>query len=215
MTMSMFYDPHLKNHGLPYNPFKAIVVPRPIGWITTLDGKGRVNLAPYSYFNAFSDDPPIVGFSSTGYKDSVTNVAETGEFVCNMASLDFFENVSLTSAPLAHGEDEMVHAGLEPAPSRLVKPPRVAGIAAALECKRLSITELKDMDGKGVNSFLVLGQVIGVYIDDRFIKDGRLDTLSIKPLSRLGYQDYAAVERIFSLARPAGAGDIKKIADPR
>ncbi|MBY0612063.1 MAG: flavin reductase family protein [Beijerinckiaceae bacterium] len=208
----MFYDPALKNHGLPYNPFKAIVAPRPIGWVSTLDAEGRVNLAPYSYFNAFSDEPPIVGFSSTGYKDSVSNVAATGEFVCNMASLELFEKMSMTSAPLPHGVSEMGHAGLEPAPSRVVKPPRVAGIATAMECRLLSITELKNLEGETVNSFLVLGQVISVYIDDRFIKDGRLDTLAIKPLARLGYQDYAAVERIFSLARPAGAGDIKKVA---
>ena len=208
----MFYDPHLKDHGLPYNPFKAIVAPRPIGWISTLDAEGRVNLAPYSYFNAFSDEPPIVGFSSTGYKDSVSNVAATGEFVCNMASLEMFEKMSMTSAPLPHGTSEMGYAGLEPAPSRVVKPPRIAGIATAMECRVLSITELKNLQGEGVNSFLVLGQVVGVYIDDRFIKDGRLDTLAIKPLARLGYQDYAAVERVFSLARPAGAGDIKTVA---
>ena len=208
----MFYDPKLKNHGLPFNPFKAIVVPRPIGWVSTLDAEGKVNLAPYSYFNAFSDEPPIVGFSSTGYKDSVSNVAETGEFVCNMASFDLFEQMSKTSAPLPHGESEFVHAGLEQTPSLVVKPPRIAGIATAMECKLLSITELQDLNGKKAGSFLVLGQVVSVYIDDRFIKDGRLDTLAIRPLARLGYQDYAAVERIFSLARPAGAGDIKKVA---
>ena len=208
----MFYDPKLKNHGLPFNPFKAIVVPRPIGWVSTLDAQGRVNLAPYSYFNAFSDEPPIVGFSSTGYKDSVSNVAETGEFVCNMASFDLFEQMSKTSAPLPHGESELLYAGLEQTPSLVVKPPRIAGIATAMECKLLSITELQDLDGQKAGSFLVLGQVVSVYIDDRFIKDGRLDTLAIRPLARLGYQDYAAVERIFSLARPAGAGDIKKVA---
>ena len=207
----MFYDPKLRNHGLPYNPFKAIVVPRPIGWISSLDRQGRVNLAPYSYFNAFSDEPPIVGFSSTGYKDSVANVAETGEFVCNMATRELLEKVSLTSAPLPHGESEMGHAGLEAAPSERVKPPRIAGIATALECKLLKIEEFVDLDGNKAGSFLVTGQVVGVYIDDRYLKDGRLDTTAIKPLARLGYQDYAAIEAVFSLARPKGGGDIRPV----
>ena len=207
----MFYDPKLRDHGLPFNPFKAIVVPRPIGWISTLDEQGRVNLAPYSYFNAFSDEPPIVGFSSTGFKDSVSNVAKTGEFVCNMATRALLEQVSLTSAPLPPGTSEMSHAGLEAAPSMRVKPPRIAGVATALECKLLRIEELLDLDGNKAGSFLVTGQVVGVYIDDRFLKDGRLDTVAIKPLARLGYQDYAAIESVFSLARPAGAGDIKPV----
>ncbi len=207
----MHYDPALRNHGLPFNPFKAIVAPRPIGWISSLDLAGRVNLAPYSYFNAFSDEPPIIGFGSSGYKDSISNIAATGEFVCNMASFDLFEKMSLTSAPLPPGESEMGHAGLDPATSTRVKPPRIAGVATALECKLLRIEELSDLDGRKTGSYLVLGQVISVYIDDRFLKDGKLDTAAIKPLARLGYQDYAAIDRVFSLARPSGAGDIQKL----
>jgi len=203
----MFYDPALNDHGLPFNPFKAIVVPRPIGWVSSLDREGRVNLAPYSFFNAFSDKPPIVGFSSLGFKDSVANVAETGEFVCNMATKALLEQVSLTSAPLPRGESEMGHAALEAAPSVKVKPPRIRNVATALECRLLEIKELKDLDGQGTNSFLVLGQVVGVYIDERYIRDRRLETAAIQPLARLGYQDYAAVETVFTLARPKGAGD--------
>ncbi len=206
----MHFDPHLNDHGLPYNPFKAIVAPRPIGWISSLNPQGVVNLAPYSFFNALSDKPPIVAFCSNSHKDSLKNIEATREFVCNMVGIEFFEQMSLTSAPLPYGEDEMAHAGLKPAASRVVKPPRVEGIAAALECKLLSIQQLHDLDGTVCQSWLVMGQVVSVYIDDRYIKDGRLDTLAIKPLARLGYQDYAAVERVFSMARPEGGGDLKK-----
>ncbi len=198
----MQYDPALNNHGLPHNPFKAIVSPRPIGWISSLSAEGIINLAPYSFFNAFTDKPPIIGFSSNGYKDSVKNITAMGEFVCNMVGLAMFEKMSLTSAPLPHGVSEMDYAGLESVHSHVVRPPRVAGVPAALECKLLSIQELHDLDGQGVKSWLVLGQVVSIYIDDSCIKDGILDSLAIKPLARLGYQDYAAVERIFSLARP-------------
>jgi flavin reductase (DIM6/NTAB) family NADH-FMN oxidoreductase RutF len=206
----MFFDPKLNNHGLPYNPFKAIVTPRPIGWISSISAEGLVNLAPYSFFNAFCDTPPIIGFGSSGHKDSVSNIEATGEFVCNMASLDLFEQVSLTSAPLPHGVDEMKYAGLGSAASNVVKPPRVREAATALECKLLSVTRLVDLDGRPTESYLVLGQVVSIFIDDRFIRNGRLDLMAIKPLSRLGYQDYAAVERIFSLQRPAGGGDLKR-----
>ncbi len=199
----MQFDPALNNHGLTYNPFKAIVSPRPIGWISTVSPEGIINLAPYSFFNAFTDKPPIVGFSSNGYKDSVKNIEATGEFVCNMVGLNMVEKMSLTSAPLPYGVSEMDYAGLESVNSHVVRPSRVAGVPAALECRLLSIQELHNLDGQGVESWLVLGQVVSIYIDDAYIKDGILDTLAIKPLARLGYQDYAAVERVFSLARPS------------
>jgi flavin reductase (DIM6/NTAB) family NADH-FMN oxidoreductase RutF len=204
----MFYETARNDHGLPHNPFKAIVAPRPIGWISSLDADGRVNLAPYSYFNAVAGAPPMVMFSSDGIKDSVSNIEATGEFVCNLVAFEFFERMSLTSAPLPPGEDEMAHAGLEAEPSRLVRPPRVKGVPAALECRKTQVVRLVDIDGKPVHNHVVVGQVIGVYIDDRFIREGRFDTGLARPVSRLGYQDYSAVERVFSLARPAGGGDV-------
>ncbi len=198
----MHYDPALNNHGLPHNPFKAIVAPRPIGWISTISDQGHVNLAPYSYFNAFCDTPPIVGFASSGYKDSLKNVEATGEFVCNMVSLAFFESMSLTSASMPYGVNEMEVAGLKPIKSLKVKPPRVDGVPAALECKVLSIQQLQDIEGRAVKSWMILGQVISIFIDDAALRNGLLDTEVIKPLSRLGYQDYAAVERVLTLKRP-------------
>src|SRR5215204_5002373 len=127
---AMFYETAKNNHGLPYDPLKAIIAPRPIGWITTMGTKGEINLAPYSFFNAFSTRPPIVGFSSEGYKDSVAFVEETREFVCNLATWDLRDAMNASSAPLPRGVSEFEHAGLEQEASRLVKPPRIKGIAA-------------------------------------------------------------------------------------
>src|SRR5689334_11586567 len=135
---SYFYDPR-KGHGLPHDPFKAIVAPRPVGWISSLGTDGSVNLAPYSFFNGLNSNPPIVGSSSEGRKDSVRNIEATGEFVCNLVSAELAEAMNRTSAPVAHGVDEMALAGLERASSRLVRPPRVARSPAALECKLLQI----------------------------------------------------------------------------
>ena len=135
----MFYETSKNDHGLPRCPFKAIVSPRPVGWVTSMSGKGEINLAPYSFFNAVSDDPPIVMFSSDGYKDSLTFVAETREFVCNLATFDLRSAVVATSASFPRGINEMAEAGLTPAPSRLIRPPRVAASPAALECKLLQI----------------------------------------------------------------------------
>ena len=200
----MFYDTRKNDHGLPRNPFKAIVAPRPIGWITAMSAKGEINLAPYSFFNAISDRPPIVLFSSEGRKDSIAFVEETGEFVCNLATWDLRGAMNETSAPLARGIDEMKAAGLEPAPSRLVKPPRVKDAPCALECKLLQIVSFTDIDGKPADRHVAFGQVIGVHIDDRFLKDGFLDTAAMKPIARCGYNDYAVVEAVFSMTRPKG-----------
>src|SRR3954454_23090780 len=147
MTESYFYET-ARGHGLAHDPFKAIVAPRPIGWISTVDADGRVNLAPYSFFNAFSDAPPIVGFASTGPKDSQRNIEATGEFVANLATMRHAEAMNLTSASLPAGVNEMEHAGLAPAPCRLGRPPRVADAPAALECKLLLIVPLNDLDGR-------------------------------------------------------------------
>src|SRR6516162_7027878 len=147
MSEHHFYEPR-NGHGLPHDPFKAIVAPRPIGWISSIDPDGRVNLAPYSFFNAFCEAPPIVGFSSGGRKDSQRNVEATGEFVVNLATRKHAEAMTLTSASVPHGIDEMALAGLAAAPCRLVRPPRVANAPAALQCRLLLLLPLKDLDGK-------------------------------------------------------------------
>ncbi len=198
----MFYETSKNDHGLPYNPFKAIVSPRPIGWISSLDKEGRSNLAPYSFFNAVADTPPIVMFSSNGYKDSVSNIDETGEFVCNMVSYDLKEAMNASSAPLPHGQSEFERAGLDMAPSRLVKAPRVAKAYSALECKHLRTIRLQDVDGKDADNWMVLGQVVAVYIDDSVIVDGRMDITRVRPLTRLGYKDYAVTDEVFEMTRP-------------
>ena len=199
----MFYDAVKNDHGLRYDPFKAIVAPRPIGWITSMSAKGEINLAPYSYFNGISNRPNVVMFSSEGRKDSVAFVEETREFVCSLTTWDLREQMNATSAPLARGINEMERAGLTPAPSRLVKPPRVAESPCALECKLLKIVGLDDIDGKPTDRHVVFGQVVGVHIDDRFIKDGLLDTAALKPIARCGYDQYAVVESVFSMTRPS------------
>ncbi len=199
----MFYDAVKNDHGLRYDPFKAIVAPRPIGWITSMSAKGEINLAPYSYFNGVSNRPNVVMFSSEGRKDSVAFVEETREFVCSLTTWDLREQMNMTSAPLARGVNEMERAGLTPAPSRLVKPPRVAESPCALECKLLKIVGLDDIEGKHTDRHVVFGQVVGVHIDDRFIKDGLLDTAALKPIARCGYDQYAVVEQVFSMKRPS------------
>jgi flavin reductase (DIM6/NTAB) family NADH-FMN oxidoreductase RutF len=201
----MFYETEKRNHGLPHDPIKAIVGPRPIGWISAINANGQVNLSPYSFFNAVAERPPIVAFSSVGYKDAVAFIDETREFVCNLATYDLREAMNQTSAPLPRGSDEMSFAGLDAEPSRLVRPPRVAGIAAALECKWLSTTQLETLEGTKMDQYLVLGQVVGVYIDDRFIVDGLVDTAAMRPIMRAGYMDYfvATPETRFALKRPS------------
>ena len=202
----MFYDTRKNDHGLPHNPFKAIVAPRPIGWITSMNAKGEINLAPYSFFNGITDRPPIVMFSSEGQKDSVAFVEETKEFVCNLATYDLRDEMNATSAPLPRGVNEMQAVGLASAPSRLVKPPRVAASPCALECKWLKTVKLDDIDGRALERYVVFGQAIGVYIDDQFIKNGRLDTAAMRPIARCGYDEYAVVEQVFKMTRPPGGG---------
>ena len=198
------YDP-ADGHGLPHDPFKAIVAPRPVGWVSTCDVEGRVNLAPYSYFNAFCDRPPIIGFSSAGRKDSLANVEATGEFVWNLATRPLAEKMNLTSMTAPRGVDEMAMAGLTAAPCLRVRPPRVAESPAALECRLLQIIALTDLQGRSTDHFLVLGQVVGVHIDRRYLVDGRFDTAAARPIARCGYRgDYAEVERLFEMVRPAG-----------
>jgi flavin reductase (DIM6/NTAB) family NADH-FMN oxidoreductase RutF len=202
----MFYDASRADHGLPHDPFKALVVPRPIGWITAMSAKGDVNLSPYSFFNAISDRPHMVAFSSDGRKDAVTFIEETGEFVCNLATYDLREQMNVTSAPLPRGVSELAHANLSAAPSHLVRPPRVAEAPAALECKWLQTIPLEPLGGGSARYFLVIGQVVGVHIDDRFIVDGMVDTAAMRPIARAGYRDYfvSTPETKFSIQRPKG-----------
>lgn len=197
----MFYE--VKNgHGLPHDPFKAIVAPRPIGWISSMGKDGSVNLAPYSYFNAIANRPPMVIFSSDGMKDSVSNIAETGEFVANLATWDLRFAMNQTSAPLPRGVDEFVHAGLEKAPSQIVKPPRVAAAPAALECKVLEIVNPTTLAGTKSSNFMVIGEVVAVHIDDAYLTDGMFDMTKARTIARCGYMDYAVVDSLFSITRP-------------
>ncbi|MFO1148592.1 MAG: flavin reductase family protein [Alsobacter sp.] len=203
----MFYDTKTYGHGLPHDPLKAVVAPRPIGWISALDGQGRVNLSPYSFFNMFSTRPPILGFSSEGMKDAVSFIAETGEFVCNLATWDLRDAMNATSAPLPRGVSEFAHAGLEEEPSRLVKPPRVKGVPAAIECRLVEIIRLKTSEGEVLDRHLVLGHVVGVHLDERYITpEGRFDMTKARTIARCGYQDYAVVDTLFTMTRPAGGG---------
>jgi flavin reductase (DIM6/NTAB) family NADH-FMN oxidoreductase RutF len=203
----MFYETGQRDRSLlPRDPFKAIVAPRPIGWISTRSRDGRINLAPYSFFNAFCSAPPIVGFSSEGAKDSAAFARESGEFVANLATMDLLRQMSETSAPLPRGQSEFVHAGLAMAPSRVVAAPRIAESHAALECKVVEIITLKNLRGEPLDNYLVMGEVVAFHIDERFVRDGVFDTAGVRALARCGYQDYAVVERLITVARPPGGG---------
>jgi flavin reductase (DIM6/NTAB) family NADH-FMN oxidoreductase RutF len=186
----MFYEPQKRNHGLPHDPYNAIVGPRPIGWITSMSLKGEINLAPYSFFNSVSSAPPMVMFASDGRKDTIDFVEQTGEFVCNLAVWDLRKQVKDTSWAYPRGINEMEVVGLEPAPSTLVRPPRVKQSPCALECKWLQTIRLTDIEGTPAPRFIAFGQVIGIHIDDRFIREGLLDTAAMQPIARAGYQEY-------------------------
>jgi flavin reductase (DIM6/NTAB) family NADH-FMN oxidoreductase RutF len=202
VTDFYFYEPS-RGHGLAHDPFKAIVGPRPIGWFSTLDPQGQVNLAPYSFYNTLGDNPPIVGFSSSGRKHSVRNIEATGEFVANFVNKALVAAMNITSSEVAPGVDEMALAGLTPAPCRLVAPPRVAESPAALECKLLQIIQLHDLAGKPLEQYLVLGQVVGVHINPAYLVNGRFDTAGAQPVLRAGYRgDYAEIGSMFEILRP-------------
>jgi flavin reductase (DIM6/NTAB) family NADH-FMN oxidoreductase RutF len=201
----LFYEPHLRDTSLlPHDPFKAAIAPRPIGWVSTLSADGAVNLAPYSFFNAVSGAPPMIAFSSEGMKDSASFALQTREFVWNMPTWDLREAMNTTSAPLRRGANEFDHAGLEMAPSRLVEPPRVAASPCVLECKVTETLTLSDLDGNATDRHLVIGQVVGVHLDERFIReDGILDVTAMRPIARCGYtSDYTVLERLFQMDRP-------------
>ncbi|MFG1418523.1 flavin reductase family protein [Xanthobacter sp. V0B-10] len=198
----MFYEPARNDHGLPYSPLKAIVAPRPIGWISSISAEGTANLAPYSFFNMVSEAPPLVMFSSIGRKDSVANIEATGEFVCSLATLDLIDAVNASSAPLPREVSEFAACGIAPTPSRLVRPPRVAASPCALECVHVETVRLRGRDGRVSDNYMVIGEVVGVHIADESIVDGRLDITRLHSLARCGYLDYAPVDRVLARPRP-------------
>ncbi len=202
----MFYrtDDH---HGLKRNPFKSLVAPRPIGWITSQAADGTVNLAPFSFFNAMADGPPVVVFgcngshSEGGAKDTLANIEATGEFVVNISTWELREQMNLSSADLPRSVDEMREAGLKPLPSKLVKPPRVALAPAHLECRHLQTVTLPSNRADIANN-AVFGQVVGIHISEQIITDGMIDMDKFKPIARLGYMDYTVVDNVFTMERP-------------
>jgi flavin reductase (DIM6/NTAB) family NADH-FMN oxidoreductase RutF len=197
-----FYEPS-KGHGLAHDPFKALVAPRPIGWISTCDAGGRVNLAPYSFFNAVCDRPPMVMFSSAGWKDTVANIQATGEFVCNLVTRPLAGKMNQTSAALPHGVNEFEFAKLPAVASRIVAPPRVAEAPAALECKLVEIVRLHSANGATLDQHLTIGEVVGVHIDRAYLKDGLFDLLATHPVQRAGYAaDYTEATTGFTMKRP-------------
>lgn len=202
----LFYEPS-KGHGLPHDPVKAIVAPRPIGWISTVSAAGDLNLAPYSFYNAFSSRPCLVWFSSEGPKDSATFARETGEFVANLVSADLFEQMNATSTDAPRGVSEFEVAGLTPVASTLVAPPRVGEAHAALECRVTETFEPKGLDGRPVGVFVVIGEVVGVHIDEAMMTDGLFDIGKAGNVARLGYMDYLKTTEIFSARRPQWKGD--------
>lgn len=200
-----FYEP-AKGHGLPHDPFNAIVGPRPIGWVSTRGAGGAVNLAPYSFFNAFCYTPPIIGFSSTGAKDSLRNCREVGEFVWNLVTRDLAERMNATCATVPYETDEFALAGLTPAPSRLVSPPRVAESPVSFECKVTEIVQMRGHSGAPAKAWLVLGEVVAVHISRAVLKDGIFDTFGAGVVLRAGGPTaYAAIgpENRFDMTRPA------------
>ena len=199
-----YYEPS-KGHGLPHDPFNAIVGPRPIGWISSRGADGSVNLAPYSFFNGFNYTPPIIGFSSTGPKDSLRNVQETGEFVWNLTTRDLAEQMNRSCAPVPYGTNEFDLAGVTPVPSRLVDVPRVAESPVNFECKVTDIIQLKTHRGEPIQGWLTLGEVVAVHIAKHLLKDGIFDTFAAGIVLRAGGPSaYAAIgpDQRFDMRRP-------------
>lgn len=199
-----FYQP-AQGHGLPHDPLNAIIGPRPIGWIASQDSQGQRNLAPYSFFNCFNYRPPIIGFSSTGWKDSVRNITETKEFVWNLTTYDLAVRMNESSASLPHGEDEFVCAGLTPVASQVVSVPRVAESPVNFECRLSQCIQLTAADGTPIDSWLVLGEVVGIHIDESLLENGIYQTAKARPVLRAGgpsaYYTIDESQR-FDLVRP-------------
>ena len=186
----MYYDCTTYEHGLKHDPFKALVAPRPIGWIATVSDDNVLNLAPYSFFNAVAANPNYVMFSTVNRKDSLKNIESNGEFTCSISTWDTREGMNISSAPVDYLADEFALANLATSPSQFVKPPRVARAPASLECKHWKTVEMPDVEAGGDKGhFLIIGQVIGIFIDDKFIEEGIVNTAAMRPLARMGYMD--------------------------
>lgn len=198
----MDYDPDVRDHGLPHDPLKALVVPRPIGWISTMDADGVVNLAPYSYFNLIAEHPAYVMFSSAGRKDSQTNAENTGEFVYNLVTEDLVDQAVASSEPYPHHMSEPELVGIGMRPSKRVAPPAVAAAKANLECVYLRTIELPGLNGRPNRNSVVIGHVVHVHIDDDMIEDGLARTERFGPVGRFGYLDYATVWDTVTRKRP-------------
>jgi flavin reductase (DIM6/NTAB) family NADH-FMN oxidoreductase RutF len=203
----MYYETSTNDHGLRLNPLKACVLPRPIGWLTTISATGVINLAPFSFFNLLSYDPPFVMFSAGtheldgGTKDTVRNIEATGEFVYNMATWSQRHAMTRTSLIVERGLDELEAAGLEPLPSRIVRPPRVKGAPVHFECRLHEIVQLPGRTARAAHH-LVIGRVLAVHIDDAALTaDGRVDVLKVRPIARLGYKDYTSVDSVFEMEK--------------
>ena len=204
----MYYEIAANDHGLPHDPLKALVAPRPIGWISSLSADGVPNLAPYSFFNMLAVSPAIVGFSSGMRKDSQNNIEETGEFVYNFASVDLIDAVNISSSHVPNTVNEFELAGVTGIDSRRVKAPRVAEAHAHLECEYLQTVALPHTPGQEIPWSLILGRVVAVHINDAFIADGVVDTLAMQPLTRMGYMDYGILSHKITKERPEEIGNM-------
>ncbi|KQM34865.1 flavin reductase [Rhizobium sp. Leaf68] len=199
----MFYTTDTNQHGMAHDPFKAIVAPRPIGWIGSKGSDGTLNLAPYSFFNAIADKPKLVMFSSSGQKDSLRNVRESGVFTASLVSRHLVDRMNASSAPVDYAVNEFALAGLTARAGEVVDAPYVAEALAALECRVTQIVQPQDIEGEAADSWVVFGQVMGIHIDETIIRDGRIDMGLARPVARMGYMDYAdGGADVFQLARP-------------
>ncbi|MGG6897064.1 flavin reductase family protein [Rhizobium sp. BR 315] len=198
----MFYSTDTNAHGLAHDPFKAIVAPRPIGWIGSKGRDASLNLSPYSFFNAISDRPKLVMFSSAGRKDSVRNVEETGVFTTNLVSRNLVDKMNHSSIAAPYGVNEFDLAGLTAAPAKLIDAPYVGEAFAVLECRVTDILQPKGLDGQASENIMVIGQVVGIHIDETIIREGRLDMALARPVARMGYMDYSEGSDVFEMMRP-------------
>ncbi|MBF96634.1 MAG: hypothetical protein CFH34_01628 [Alphaproteobacteria bacterium MarineAlpha9_Bin4] len=205
----MFYETKKNNHGLKFNPFKSCIIPRPIAWITTISEDGEDNCAPYSFFNGVASDPPMVMFANNGPapslrgpKDTFTNIKNNKEFVVNISTYESKDKMNKTCAPLSSGESEIEYASLETKESNFIKPKSLKISPINMECVLYKIVDLPNTNENEYNA-IIIGKVIGINIDDEFIKDGIINVKKLKPLARLGYMDYSAVDNIFSMKRPS------------
>lgn len=199
-----FYTTDSNQHGMKHDPFKAIVAPRPIGWIGTKGRDGSLNLSPYSFFNVVSDRPKIVMFSSSGRKHSLKNAEETGQFTASLVSRHLVERMNASSAPVDYGVDEFALSGLTAEPGRMVDAPFVGEAYAALECKVTQILEPDTLDGQPAEAFMVFGQVVAIHIEETIIQEGRIDMGLARPIARMGYMDYSdGGADVFQLQRPS------------